>query len=475
MDQNSMSQAAVTSAQEMAKAFIPPESAQLKPTVAQAVNVYDVSGYAKRATSLTETEEANNNQVRQSLEKMREESSKAAQAAATARNQEYVQSTKAAYSDNIQINSTVPVVIAQTPETVVNDDAVLTTKELAIKQAKIAIEEAHLDADEAAKAYAALERGDPEVVHKLIAEHNARAELMAKLDCEKRVGLEMMQDSGKIFSDMIMTGLQEDSITPDQLSSNFDWMMAHAGNGLAQYIGASMAGVPNPNGCSTQAVTSQSAAFQQGIMAINALADKANTYGTLAINLSDSLNDIYSHGPELLIHVAETAVQTTAQTALMSLRNAAKTNCNAALMLGNVTGFIGTSHAMIKAGISIGTKAKDLKGSVEKTITQIQKKDFVGGLKQKIKMHPAVREMDRFIKSNKLDLATYSRLTRNGTKFARVMLGSSTQKQLSSVMYHSTRKISSSRNWIRRGRYSTSAEANRYNLFAKSPYSMLEV
>ena len=101
--------------------------------------------------------------------------------------------------------------------------------------------------------------------------------------------------------------------------------------------------------------------------------------------------------------------------------------------------------------------------------------DFVGDLKKKVKMHPAVRELDRFIKADKTDLAAYSRLTRTGTKFARVTLGSNTQKQLSAAMYHSAQTIQSSRNWINRGKYSTSAEANRYNLFAKSPYSMLEI
>lgn len=479
MSTTSMSQAAVASAQEMAKAFIPIDAAPLKPTVAQAVDVYDVSSYAKRSTALIEAEEANNNQVRQTLEKMRAETSKAAQTAATARNMAYVQSTKAAYSDNIKLNSAVPVVVEQTPETVVNDDALMATQPMTIKEAYIAVEQANLNAEDAERAYAALEQGDPTVAAQMIHDQNelaqAEARYLAQLDCTKQVATELAKESSEQFARNLMADLADGTITPNDLTKNVDTLLASVGTSIGSYLGAALAGVPNPNNCASQTLTNIALGTSTALTVINGAANTFNGLATFGMNLADSINDVYRHGPELLVNLAESTAQTAAQTALLALRNAARTNCTMALVKDTITGAITVGHTAIKAGISVATTAKDLKGSVDKVINVVKKKDFVGDLKKKVKMHPAVRELDRFIKADKTDLAAYSRLTRTGTKFARVTLGSNRQKQLSSAMYHSAQTVQTSRNWINRGKYSTTPEANKYNLFARSPYSLLEI
>ncbi|MBO4735440.1 MAG: hypothetical protein J5614_03505, partial [Paludibacteraceae bacterium] len=184
--------------------------------------------------------------------------------------------------------------------------------------------------------------------------------------------------------------------------------------------------------------------------------------------------DIYMHGPELLIAMAESTAQTAANTALMAIRNASKTNCTIGFAVNAAQSTLAVGETVLEAGIACVNTATELKGSVDTLVNVVKKTDVVKKLKEKVKLHPVVRTMDKLLSNNCVDIRTYARLTTTGSKFARVMLGADEQSKLSANMLHYPQSIGSynSRSAIRRRNYTTSRAANRYNLYGKSDYSI---
>lgn len=464
-----------TITQQVASTPVPDEAASLQPTVAQSAKVYDMSSYTRRATSLIESESANNNAVREKLEKLRQGVSQRAQDRAREENKKYVQEKRASQGDNTTINSTVPVAQEQTPETVENDDALEETAPLTVEEAYIALKTMTLNPGEAEAAYASLMEGDPSVVEQIIHDHEAyaqaEAQYLAELDATKQVSKELAKEAGKEFAKGTAEDIMSGDLDAKQLSKNFDFFMSNLGDSIGAYVGAALSGVPSPNDCSSQTMTNAGLGVAGVLGVINKAATITNGLVTFGTNLADAMADIYSHGPELLISMAETTAQTATQTTLMALRNAARTNCTIAMGMDIAEGTVAVGGAAIKAGISIAGKAKDLKGAADNLVKVVQKKNFMGDLQRRIKLHPAVREMNDFINGDKLDLDTYSRLTRNGDKFARVMLGVDAQNRYSSVKKHAV-SVPRSRQKLLRNNYSTSAECNKWNLYSKQSYSL---
>ena len=462
-------------AKKAASGEVPAEAASFVPTVADSAKVYDMSSYTRRATSLVESESAANNKVRAQLEAMRANISKRSQERAKNENRQYIQEMKAALGDNTTINSTVPVAQEQTPDTVENDDKVEETAPMTVEEAYIALKTMTLNPGEAEAAYAALMEGDPSVVEQIIHDHEAyaqaEAQYLAELDATKQVSMELAKEAGKEFAKGTLEDIAAGNLSAGQLLNNFDFFMTNLGNSIGTYVGAALSGIPSPNDCSSQTLTN----FGLGVSGTLGIIEKASTVAnglaTFGINLADSMTNIYQHGPELLLAMAETTAQTAAQTTLMALRNAARTNCTIAFGMDVASGTVAVAGSAIKAGISIAGKAQDLKGSAEKLIRVVKKKDFVGDLKRKVKLHPAVREMNNFLEADKLDIATYSRLTRNGDKFARVMLGVDAQNRFSSVKKHMV-SVSKAKPSINSHTWSTSSECNRWNMYAKQNYSL---
>ena len=462
-------------AKSAASAPVPAEAASLQPTVAQSAKVYDMSSYTRRATTLVDMESANNNTVREQLEAIRQNVSKRAQRHAKDKNMKYVQEMKAALGDNTTINSTVPVAVEQTPETVVNDDAVEETTPTTVEEAYIALKTMSLNPGEAEAAYAALMEGDPSVVEQIIHDHEAyaqaEAQYLAELDATKQVSMELAKEAGKEFAKGTLEDIAAGNLSAGQLLDNFDFFMTNLGNSIGTYVGAALAGIPAPNDCSSQTLTNFGLGVAGTLGVINRASTIANGLATFGINLADSMADIYQHGPELLLSMAETTAQTAAQTTLMALRNAARTNCTVAFGMDIASGTVAVAETTIKAGISLAGKAQDLKGSMDNLVKVVKKKDFVGDMKRKVKLHPAVREMNRFLDADKLDIATYSRLTRNGDKFARITLGVDSQNRFSSAKKHMIH-VSKAKPVFNQNSWSTSAECNRWNLYAKQNYSL---
>ena len=454
---------------------VPAEAASLAPSVAQAAQVYDVSSYTSRAKALVEEEAGANNTVRTQLESIRQDVSAEAQDYATDLNAEYVQNTAAALGDNVTLNSTVPVAIEQSPNTVINDDAIDSTSPLSVEDAYIALKSmTDLKAGEAEAAYAALMQGDPSVVADIIKRQDEEAQYLAELDATKHISKELAKLYGENLANGIVNDVMNGKLSANRLVGHFDSFMTNLGDAIGMYVGAALSGIPGANNCSSQTLTNFGLGVSSALNMINGAANTINGLATFGVNLADSIADIYQHGPELLISMAETTAQTAAQTALMALRNASKTNCTIAFAMGAVKGAVAVGETTIKAGISLATKAKELQGAAEKLINVVEKKDFVGDLKNRVQMHPAVREMNRFINADKLDLATYSRLTRNGDKFARAMLGVDAQNRYSSIKKHSSSIPSSLGSW-KRNNYTTSAECNKWNMYMKQNFSLADL
>ena len=468
-------EADIADAEQAAAVTLPVEAVSLQPTVAQSAKVYDMSSYAIRARALIEEEAKNNNSVRAQLESIRQNVSTRAQAEAQNRNMQYVQELKASLGDNTTINSTVPVAVEQTPETVQNDDRVAATEPMSIKEAYMALEQMELSPSESELAYAALEQGDPSVVEQYIHEQDAlsqaEAQYLAELDATKQVAMELAKESGKEFAQGTVNDILAGKLSANKFLKNFDYFMGNLGDSIGSYVGAALSGIPSPNDCSSQTLTNFGLGVSGMLTTINTAATIANGLATFGANLADSLADIYAHGPELLISMAETTAQTAAQTTMMALRNASKTNCTAAFAYGTIKGAVAVGETTIKAGISVATKAKELKGAAEHLTKVVEKKDFMGDLKKRIQLHPAVREMNRFIDGDKFDLAAYSRLTRNGDKFARVMLGVDQQDRFTSVKKHAVQPTTA-RAGFRRNNYSTTQECNKWNCYAKQSFSL---
>ena len=464
-------------AEKAAAAPVPAEAASLQPTVAQSAQVFDMSGYTTRAKALVEDEADSNNQVRGELEGMRRQISLRAQNYANLKNQWYIQTQKAAVGDNVTLNSTVPVVVEQSPDTVQVDAALEATEPGDFGRTYMLVDQSDLDASESEQAFASLEQGDAAEVEQIIHDHDANAQAeaqyLAQLDASKQVATELAKEAGKTSGQNLVNDVMSGKLTANKLLQHVDYFIGNLGDSIGSYVGAALSGIPSPNNCASQTLSNIGLGVSGVLITINVAATVANGLATFGANLADSIADTYVHGPELLISMAETTAQTAAQTTMMALRNASKTNCTAAFAYGTIKGAVAVGETTIRAGISVATKAKELQGAAENLVKVVEKKDFVGDLKKKVKLHPAVREMDRFIKSNKTDIATYSRLTRNGDKFARVMLGVDAQNRYSSVKKHCT-NIVSSMSGFRRLNYSTTAECNRWNLYNKQTFSLAD-
>lgn len=470
---------AIEAAKGAAEATVPAEASSLQPTVSQAVQVYDMSSYTKRAKAAIEAEAASNNAVREKLEQMRQNVSLRAQERAMAANKSYIQEKKAALGDNTTINSTVPVTQEQTADTVENDNVIEQTEPMSIKEAYMGLELlTDVDSRDLALAYACLETGDPSIAEQLIHDHDAKAQAeaqyLAELDATKQLSKELAKEAGQEFAEGTVEDIMNGDLDAKQFSKNFDFFMTNLGDSIGAYVGAALSGVPSPNDCSTQSMTNSGLGVAGMLNFINRSANTINGLATFGTNLADAMADIYSHGPELLIAMAETTAQTAAQTTLMALRNASRTNCTIAMGMNIAEGTVAVGGAAIKAGISIAGTAKDLKGAADNLVRVVKKKDFMGDLKRRVKLHPAVRSMNDFIDGDKLDLATYSRLTRNGDKFARVMLGVDSQNRFTSAKKHMV-SIPRSRQKFVRNNYSTTAECNKWNMYSRQSYSLANV
>ena len=457
--------------------------------------VYDANEYAIQLMESITTELATRNTVRTGLQKQRDAIVQATMQAAQTQNIGYVQQIKAAWGDLVELNSTVPVVVEQDPATVANDDVLqATTAASQMVSSQYDVSGNAAAVKEQINTFANLQKGDPSIVAGAIAANaNALgngalgtlmtgdlkgiandASTLARMDCSKEAALALAKDAGMCFAEGIWTNLNQGTLTPNVLLANFDANLAALGNAFADYVGAAAAGLPGANNCATSTLTNYALGCAAVMNTIEKSATFVNGLASFGIALADQAADIYMHGPDLLIAMAESTAQTAANTALMAVRNAAKTNCTIAFAVNAAQSTLAVGETVLEAGIACVNTATELKGSVDTLVNTVKNTDFVADLKKKVNLHPVVRMMDRLISNNCVDIRTYARLASTGSKFARVMLGADTQSKLSSQMLHYPRSINSynSRAWISRANYTTTRASNRYNLYGKSDYSI---
>ena len=460
--------------------------------------IFNSNNYVMQVWDSVASELAGRSTMQQNLNSKRATAAEQSVLAAEKANLGYIQQIRAAWGDLMSVASTVPAVVEQSEGTIKNDDNLSNTtvnvsnpainKDIAVAKEELPIEaEKKLLADTVS-----VEGSNPLLVAKVMQQEQnvvteglvasflsgnnmmpaSDAATMASIDCTKEIATAMMKQTGEDFAKEIWSLASEGALSPNALLATFDDTMAKAGTVIGNYLGAAVGGVPNGNPCASQTLSSFGAKCSLLANTLVSGVNMLSAVGRFGVALANQANNIYQHGPEILVGMAETLAQTAVNTAFLAIRVAAKRNCAVQFAVDAAQGLLNVAEVTVEGGIAVINTAQELKSSVDDLIHTVETFDIKKRTEDLVKSHPLVRTMDTLLKGTNVDLRTYLHLTGTGIKFARISLGADQQNKLSSVMYHKQKCIRDA--WsvglIKRRNYTTDMTINRYNAYGYLPW-----
>jgi len=294
-----------------------------------------------------------------------------------------------------------------------------------------------------------------------------KAAQQAAIDTSKTASLNLAKQSISALGEGIVTNLNNGTLTPNVLLDNFDTNMGALGEAIAGYVGAAVADVPGSNPCSSQAVTNFGLGCAALVSTTERICKGANFLLSKAGSFADQAENILAHGPELVIAMAESAIQNAANTGWMAIKNAGSTNCNIGLAVNVIENTITSAQRISVAGQAVLAQADRAKGAINNLVNTCKHTDdLVEKGKKLVQNHPLVKVASNGLKFKATDMKSYDMLTNTGIKFARVVMGTERQNMLSSASKSMNRSKSYKQLVNDRKTYATTtAKKNRYNLY----------
>ncbi len=461
--------------------------------------MYDANNYVIKVWDSIGEELTHRSAAQAQLDAQRKMSSEEAQLQAELQNTNYVQQLYASWTDLITTNSTVPAVVDQADGAVQNDNVLEKTLPQVLSGNMVIDGRKYSTNDVIERALLQLAMAcdiassDPDFIAQqlkidlpAIREGNVKAyqEFMGKLettissdasriDCSKEVAAALVQRAGADFAKDFWSMLKEGKMTPNNLMKTFDRNMANLSTQFGKYIGAALGGIPSPISCASMANTDNSLLYAETAMLMESGLGWVAGCGEFGAKLMNQANNIYRNGDRILLNMAETMVQDTVGMAFMAIHTASKTNCAINLMRDFATGCFIYGEATIKGGIKILNSVQKMDTALSGLMKTVERKDILGDLKKRAKLHPCVRTVNTLVDSTNVDIRTYLKITQTGVKFARIALGADRQHKISSMALHSEPYIRDawSVGYIKRYNWSTDLTCNRYNEYGVSRYN----